>query len=329
MIKHHPATVLLALALGLAFLAIAPTTPSLQAATPNPIPTILDTDIGDDIDDTWALGLLLKSPELELKLVVGDKGKPLYRAKLIAKLLERANRTDVAVGMALDTDASGGGRQSAWVEDYNLNRYPGRVYPDGVQAMIDLIMASPEPVTVIGIGPLPNIREALRREPGIAGKARFVGMHGSVRKGYGNSDTPSAEYNVRADVPACQATLSAGWPVVITPLDTCGLVHLTGPDYTAVRQSKDPICVAIMQNYAAWLEPANKGHVESRSSTLFDPVAVYLAFTDELTRMEELPIRVTDDGHTVIDPKAKQMTVATSWKDLDAFERWLAGRLTR
>ncbi len=37
------------------------------------IPVILDTDIGGDIDDTWALGLLLKSPELDLKLVVGDK----------------------------------------------------------------------------------------------------------------------------------------------------------------------------------------------------------------------------------------------------------------
>ncbi len=39
------------------------------------IPVILDTDIGDDIDDTWALGLLLKSPELDLKLAVGDNGK--------------------------------------------------------------------------------------------------------------------------------------------------------------------------------------------------------------------------------------------------------------
>ena len=37
-----------------------------------PIPVILDTDIGDDIDDTWALALLLKSPELEVKLVAAD-----------------------------------------------------------------------------------------------------------------------------------------------------------------------------------------------------------------------------------------------------------------
>lgn len=49
------------------------------------IPVIMNTDIGDDMDDTWSLGLLLKSPELDLKLVVGDQERPEYRAKLLAK----------------------------------------------------------------------------------------------------------------------------------------------------------------------------------------------------------------------------------------------------
>ena len=40
------------------------------------IPVILDTDIGDDIDDTWALGFLLRSPEFDVKLVVGDHFSP-------------------------------------------------------------------------------------------------------------------------------------------------------------------------------------------------------------------------------------------------------------
>src|SRR3974377_591872 len=47
-------------------------------------PVLLDTDIGDDIDDTWALALLLKSPELDLKLVVTDFGNTVYRAKIAA-----------------------------------------------------------------------------------------------------------------------------------------------------------------------------------------------------------------------------------------------------
>jgi hypothetical protein len=54
---------------------------------PQPIPVILATDIGDDIDDTWALGFLLKSPELSLKLVATEYGKAPYRAKLLGKFL--------------------------------------------------------------------------------------------------------------------------------------------------------------------------------------------------------------------------------------------------
>ena len=306
-------------------------TPAFGADTPqvSRIPVILDTDIGDDIDDTWALGVLLESPELDVKLVVGDHGKPVYRARLLAKFLERAGRTDIPVGLGMDTRIHGDGRQAAWVAGYNLNAYPGKVYGDGVQALIDTIMKSPERVTVIAIGPTPNLAAALAREPRIAQQARFVGMHGSVRKGYGNSPTPHAEYNVKEDAKACQRALSAAWDVTITPLDTCGLVQLKGADYAKVRDAKNPITQAIIENYRIWLEAGQKAQADRESSILFDTVAVYLALADGLCTMEELPIRVTDDGFTREDPAGKRMRVATAWKDLPGFHAWLAGRLAK
>jgi len=295
------------------------------------IPVIFDTDIGDDIDDTWALGLLLKSPELDLRLVLGDHGKSLYRARLLAKFLERAGRTDVPVGVGLDVNVRGDGAQAAWVKDYNLNRYPGRVYPDGVQALIDLIMQSPVPITVIAVGPLPNLAAALEREPAIAQRARFVGMHGSVRVGYGGSKTIAAEYNVKEDAKACQETLSAAWDVTITPLDTCGLIDLSGTYYRAVRDADDPIAKAILENYRIWNhrphDPNWKLEVNERSSTLFDTVAVYLAFAQDLVTIENLAITVTPDGFTRLDPKGKTMKVATAWRNLEGFRALLADRL--
>ena len=298
------------------------------------IPVIYDSDIGDDIDDTWALCLLLKSPELNVKLVVGDQGKSEYRAKLFAKLLQTAGRTDVSIGIGLDVNRKGTGGQRDWVADYDLKSYPGKIHRDGVQAIIDTIMKSSEPITVIAVGPLPNIREALKREPRIAEKARFVGMHGSVRKGYGGSPKISAEYNVRADAKACQAVLSAAWDITITPLDTCGLVTLRGEKYAAVRKCNDPLVKALIENYRLWWKnharnKDNPKRAETASSTLFDTVAVYLAFTQELCQMETLPIRVTDDGKTVIDPSAKKMQVATEWKNLGKFEDFLVERLTQ
>jgi hypothetical protein len=65
-----------------------------------------------------------------------------------------------------------------------------------------------------------------------------------------------------------------------------------------------------------------------KSSTLFDTVAVYLALKNDLLQMENLGIRVTNDGFTVIDEKAKKISCATEWKDLGAFENVLVERLT-
>ena len=63
------------------------------------------------------------------------------------------------------------------------------------------------------------------------------------------------------------------------------------------------------------------------SSVLFDTVAIYLAISHDLVTLEELPIAVTDDGHTRIDPQGKRVTCAMSWKDLAKFEDFLVDRL--
>lgn len=296
-----------------------------------PTPVILDTDIGDDIDDTWALALLLQSPELDLKLVVGDYGKAQYRAQLLAKFLQRAGRSDIPVGTGLDVEPKGSGRQGAWVKDYDLKSYPGKIHRDGVQALIDTILRSPVPVTLICIGPVPNIAAALRHEPRIAQHARFVGMDGSVRLGYGGMKNPCAEWNVKANPKAMQAVFAAPWDITITPLDTCGLVQLTGEKYRRVRDTLEQRAADVISNYRLWLaaDPASAANAaDDHSSTLFDTVAVYLAQHQDLCVMEKLHLRVTDEGMTIIDPQARLVNVATQWKNLDAYENFLVDRLT-
>lgn len=298
---------------------------------PAPIPVIFDADIGDDIDDTWALGFLLRCPELDLKLVVGDNGKPEYRAKLLAKFLEVAGRSDVPIGVGLDVFPKKSQRQAAWIKDYDLTKYPGKVHTDGVQAIIDTVMKSPQPVTIIAVGPVQNLAEALKREPRIAQRARFVGMHGSVRVGYANDPKISAEYNVKIDPKTCQEVFTAPWDMTITPLDTCDKIGLGGEKYQRVFQSQDPIAKAIIENYRVWAIARGMGSPDAfptRSTTLFDAVAVYLAFSQDWCGMETVGIRVTDDGLTIEDPNAKKMNVAMTWKNLAALEELLVERLT-
>jgi inosine-uridine nucleoside N-ribohydrolase len=263
--------------------------------------------------------MLLKSPQFDLKLVTTTFGKAEYRAKIVAKLLTVAGRTDVAVGLG-EGGHDGTGGQQPWVADFRLADYRGTVHRDGAAAMIDLIEKSPKPITLIAIGPLNTVAEALKRRPDIAGRAAFVGMHGSVRKGYGGGP-PSAEWNVKANVAACQRVLSAPWrQISITPLDTCGLVGLSGPRFKTLTESRDPLVRAMLENYRLW---AKKGRIEDLrgSSVLFDTTAVYLAYPDarSLMELETLSIAVTPDGFTRLDPAGKQMTVATRWKDLDGY----------
>jgi inosine-uridine nucleoside N-ribohydrolase len=292
-----------------------------------PIPVILDTDIGDDIDDTWAIAMMLKSPELDVKLIVSEVGNTPLRTREIARLLEVAGRTDipVAVGAKFHEETN---RQAEWVKDYPLERYPGTVHEDGVQGLIDTIMGSPEPVTLIAIGPVPNIAEALRREPAIAGKAHFVGMHGSVDVGYGGSDKASAEYNVKAFVSECQEVLSAPWKsITITPLDTCGLVQLTGERYQQVLAMEDPLVQAVIENYRHWCVGHQAPNPARESSVLFDTVAIYLAYATELCEMRELRIAVDGQGFTVRADNGAPMQVAMKWRNKEAFLDHLVERL--
>ena len=166
--------------------------PAPDKPSTGPIPVVLATDIGDDINDTWALGLLLRSRELDLKLVMTEYGKARYRAKLLAKFLQTTGHAHVPIGIGPDIEPRGEGGQAAWVKDYDLGSYPGAVHSDGIQALVDTLMRSPTPVTVICIGPLPNVAAALAREPRIAQHARLAGMDGSVRLGYDGSNTTSA-----------------------------------------------------------------------------------------------------------------------------------------
>ncbi len=296
-------------------------------------PVILSTDIGDDIDDTWALALLLRSPELDLRLVVTDYGDTVYRARIVARLLEVAGRTDVPIGVGV-RQWEKEGPQVDWIREYPLARFPGRVRDDGVQALVDTVMASPEPMTLIAIAPPPTLQAALEREPRIASRLRLVGMFGSLREGYAAGSGPEPEWNVRADVKAARALLSAHWrDTLLTPLDTCGRVVLDGERYARLRAAKDPLLQAVLENYRLWCPRvdscAREGEPDKRSSTLFDTVAVYLAFAHDLVTLERLGVRVADDGMTVPDPAAPPLTWAASWKRLDRFRDLLVERLTR
>ena len=295
------------------------------------IPIILDTDIGTDIDDTWALAQLLRSPELDPKLILTTSGGREYRSAIVAKFLEIAGRTDVPIGLGVKTNSipEHSRNQEAWVKDFNRTNYAGEIVEDGVGRMIRIIEESPEPVTIIAIAPSGNLAAALARAPGIAAKCRLVGMFGSFDVGYSGGLPASAETNVRVEPAALRAVLAAPWKdVLLTPLDTCNFAVLSGENYHRIWSATDhPILRAVIENYCIFAPRVDWMHCDfftQRSSTLFDCVAVYLACSENFVKTENVRFRITDDGFTVRDEHGEfTARVALRWKDLSAFKEHL------
>jgi inosine-uridine nucleoside N-ribohydrolase len=290
---------------------------------------ILDTDIGGDIDDTWALVMLLKSPELDCKLVTTCTGDTTYRARLVAKLLEIAKRTDIPIGIG-PAQKSAGQPQAEWVRGYDLSSYPGTVHADGAGALVAAVMSSPEPLTIVAIGPFTTIAAALRREPRIAARSRIVAMAGNITKPFGDATRAIPEFNVKIDVSASRAVFAAPWDMTITPLDTCGFVKVVGDAYRRVVKAEDPLTGALVENYRVWCRALGReAWFAERSSILFDTVAVHLAYSEEHLVLENLRLTIEDDGLTAVSPGGRPVRTATEWTDKEAFQASLVDRLVR
>lgn len=320
----------LCLACAVAPLRAAPAQEAPQARTP----VILATDIGTDIDDCWAVALALRSPELDLKLVFTETIDTRYRAAVAAKLLEGAGRADVpiAIGENSGPAANDNKTLAPWVAGYDLAKYPGRVYENGVDALIETVRTSSRPVTIVAIGPVPGLAKAVLKDPDMARKCRLVGMFGSFDRGYDGGPV-SAEWNVKVDPAALRTVLAAPWrDILLTPLDTCGLVSLSGERYHAIwSATKDPLLRTLISSYCVFAPRQNWmvcDFFATRSTTLYDPVAVYLAYSEELVQVQTVRFQVTDDGFTRRAPDGPfTARVALRWRNMDGFEAQLAGRL--
>jgi len=295
------------------------------AAAAAPVPVILDTDLGDDIDDTWALGMLLGSPRVDLKLVVTASDDTVKKTRLVAKILEAMGRADVPLGQGVKT-SDNAIHQEKWLGDYQLAQFKGKVFEDGVQAMIDCIRQSPQPITLVVIGPQTNIQEALKRAPDIAEKARVVAMAGSVEIGYNGKKGVDPEWNVFKDIPAARAVFAASWDITIAPLDSCGTMILCGERFAKVEDAKDPKAATVTANYRDWAHYDK--HPKGQSSVLFDTVAAYLAFDEVWCEMKTVKLVIDDKGVTKPSEDGRPVHCAMGWKNRDAFEDLLVRALT-
>jgi inosine-uridine nucleoside N-ribohydrolase len=278
-------------------------TPAVKSQNASPAPkagtapqlVIIDTDIGDDIDDAFALGLALRSPELKILGVTTAFGNTEMRARLVDRYLAAVGRKDIPVAAGVETKTDNLLTQAAYAK-----QAPERKHVDGVDFLLREIRAHPGQITLIAIGPLFNVQAAIERDPATFKKLkRVVIMGGSVYRGYDDAKTGArrpadAEWNINRDPAGAKALLSAGVPVFMMPLDSTQ-VHLEAKDRERIFSHGSALTDQVTLLYHQWMA-GTEWH--SVTPTLFDPVAVTYVFRPDLCPAKQLHIDVDDKGFT-------------------------------
>lgn len=284
------------------------------------IPVILDTDIGTDIDDAWALALAVRSARLELVGVTISDGNTPARAPVACKMLHAAGRGDVPVAVGRQTSTEWE-YQFSWAEDFTAKT---PIPQPAAEFIVETVRRRPGEITLLAVGPLQNLADALRLEPALPSLVkRVVLMSGSIGASAW-SPVPIAEWNVVRAIADAQLVYSAGLPLTIVPLDATTYVTLKDEERERVRAHRSPLAGALEALYRLWIERP------SSRMTLHDQMAVAETIRPGafFGACAALPIRVDDQGYTrVIERTGTPVTVCREPKR-DAFMQFYLDGLT-
>ena len=308
------------LCLGLFFMIFQPT------ARAEPIKVILDSDLGSDVDDAFAVALLLASPELEILGITLGHGQTGKRGRLACRLLYETGREDIPVALGRPTPLVVGHpeitepdpRQFSWAEGFTDVK---PIDSPAADFIADQLHRHPGQITLISVGPVSNLADLVQKDPEALKLAKRVySMFGSFYLGYGGSPVPSAEWNVRADIPSARTLSSSNAPITYAGLDVTAFVELKAEQRQALWSHGSTLTDAFEALYRLW---------GRETPILFDPVPIGMVLWPELFRTRAAHVRTTAEGFTVIDEsRPPNSRVAMSIRT-DEFLKRLVDRLLR
>ena len=281
---------------------------STAAQPEDRIPIIFDTDfVMPPHDDSMALMLALQSPEVEILGITTVAGNDsLERATSdVLRMLEIANQSSIPVfegaNMPLVHEKS----------DYAVRNYgkwysnePPGAPPGGfatkkaeeeaaVSFIVRTVLSRPKEVTLVAIGPLTNIAQAIRSESRFAESVkRLVIMGGAIAllpDGAGNI-TPNAEFNFWVDPEAAYVTLRSGISIELSPLNVSRKSSLTKHWYEKMVETESPLTQLLKETLGRRFEED-----PDRSWFMYDQIAVASVIDPTLVTTERLYVDVNID----------------------------------
>lgn len=272
------------------------------------VPIIIDTDPGlgepgSVIDDGLAIAFALASPELDvlgLTVVNGNVGAVTGHA-LAHDLLERLGRSDVPVRLGaaapLRQDMARVWQVFGTAVPTGTPEPPAAVADDAAQWLVKQVSARPGEITLAAIGPLTNVAEAVRLDPGFASKVdEIVVMAGNATAGAGGTWTGAADFNVFVDPEAADVVLRSGAKVRMIGIDQTSRVRLTTQDAASLRarDSGNGVGAWLGDRVDAWIEQESRtgSHDLESSCLLHDPLVIATILRPELCEFADVEVAV-------------------------------------
>ena len=266
----------------------------VPATAAKPTKIILDTDIGDDIDDALALALILASPELELVGVTTVFGNTEARSRQARTELVIANRADVPVAIGCGATLASRPNETLHAKLDDIPSQDATCLPvaqlpkadprHGVDFLIDTIMAGSGDIVPIGIGALTNLAMALVKEPRIKAKIpKMVIMAAEFHRNW-------AEWNIRCDPEAAFIVFNCGIPIDVTTWHIGNTAKFTPADIARLLDCKQPVAGYLHRAIKAWQGAG------SNMPSLFDPLAVATMIKPDLCTWKPAVVAVELQG---------------------------------
>ena len=116
---------------------------------------IIDTDIGYDIADTWALNLMLSTNLFDVKLISVTHGDIDYQVALVAKTLKLLNKENIPIVRGIGK-SNGKYPLKRWINDFDLNQYKGIIY-DSLSRSYEEVLSNDDETVVVGLAPFTSL----------------------------------------------------------------------------------------------------------------------------------------------------------------------------
>jgi purine nucleosidase len=313
----------------------------VQFSPDRPQPILLDTDIGTDIDDVYALILAALSPEFDLRAVTVVNCDVNLRARLARRVLNLLGRNEVPVSVGAAVSLTPGERRG-WIGHEGLGvTFPDETEPlavspeeadsmDAAQRIAACTLSAAQsgtPLTIFTIGGMTNLALAIRCYPEATRTIGQVIAMASTFHGFGEENA-RPEHNIACDSVAAEIVLRSGLPLTLVGLNVTQQTTMTATEVDALESIGGPLADALVGMHRIWFEVIGRDH-----SPMHDGLALALPLDPSLLTLvpavATVPAHGPRVGHTIYhEPQGDEPAclVATS-VDAPRFHTLLQSRI--